>query len=94
MTRNETVLSIGLAFAIGCAVAPVAQQYVVRPAGAAPAGVQRWEQYCSLFPSLDPVQQARANEAMKKVDLELRNRGLEGWELTSTLTTQLGGGTD
>jgi hypothetical protein len=94
MARNETVLALGLAFAVGCAVAPVAQQYLVRPAGAAPAGVKRWEQYCSWQnQSAQSTWTDTIDEVTKTVSNDLKNRGQEGWELVSLSPVGTGVGT-
>jgi hypothetical protein len=78
MTRNGTALGLGLAFVLGCFAAPMTQQFVVRPAQAAPEGVHKWEQYCSVSPGYS------VQEATQNANQDLRNRGLEGWEITST----------
>ena len=82
MTRNQTLIIIGIAFVIGCIAGPMANQVVVRPAQAAPEGARKWEQYCS-FRKVDhgpvPFDDINGN-----TNDDLKSRGLEGWELTST----------
>jgi hypothetical protein len=82
MNRNQSVLTLCLAFVLGCVAMPITQKYVVRPANAAPEGVKKWEQYCTYkatnhWPNEFGEYGNPANEDMKQ-------RGLEGWELIST----------
>ena len=48
MTRNQTLITICIAFVMGCIAGPMASQVVVRPARAEPNGARKWEQYCSF----------------------------------------------
>jgi hypothetical protein len=87
MTHKQMVISLGVAFVLGCAVAPVANQVAIRPAQAAPEGVRRWEQYCSF--------QHRQSESIESlttsVNADLKARGIEGWELASSVPYTWGG---
>jgi hypothetical protein len=72
---------VGLAFVLGCFAAPAAQQLVARPVQAAPEGTRKWEQYCSYFQQ--PASGISAHEMADQLTPELKNRGLEGWELVT-----------
>ena len=89
MTRNQIALLLVFSFVLGCVVAPMANQFVVRPASAAPEGARKWEQYCS-FQSVRHWPN-KAEEYTDPTNADLKQRGLEGWELTST-TAVIGNG--
>jgi hypothetical protein len=92
MTHKQTVLSLGIAFVLGCVAAPVANQLAIRPAQAAPEGVRKWEQYCSYQRAQLVGWDKLYGALTSTINADLKARGLEGWELAST-TPIAGGGT-
>src|SRR5262249_29399815 len=84
MTPKQTVLSLGIAFVLGCVAAPVANQIAIRPAQAAPPGVGRWQQYCAYQELLNASKHEHFVEFAKDLSEDMKQRGLEGWELAST----------
>jgi invasion protein IalB len=80
MTRTPSVFGLGFAFVLGCVAAPLAQQYVARPASAAPESARRWEQYCT---SQRGGMVSNFTDVNDKVNEDLKQRGLEGFELVS-----------
>jgi hypothetical protein len=90
MNRIQTVRFV-LFFLLGCVAAPLVNRSLIRPASAASEGVRKWEQYCSFRqvaggPTKFDGINSQANE-------DLKARGLEGWELTSTMPLTLSGHT-
>jgi hypothetical protein len=78
MTRNQTLITICIAFVMGCIAGPMASQVVVRPARAEPNGARKWEQYCSFR------KVGYWDDVINDTNQDLKARGLEGWELAST----------
>jgi hypothetical protein len=80
MKHNRIPFVVLLAFVLGCFAGPMANQFVVRPAQAAPEGVRKWEQYCSYYATSGYITEG---DLRSNVNPDLKNRGLEGWELVS-----------
>lgn len=74
-------LSLLLALTIGCATGAVVRDFVVAPAHAVPPGVQKWAQFCSPYDKHG--QYLEAPGVAEAINPDLKNRGLEGWELVS-----------
>jgi hypothetical protein len=93
MPIRQTAIGLVLAFFVGCLVAPMVNQLLIRRAQAAPDGLKKWEQSCTVFASggyltrSGPEQLGRANE-------EIKSRGLDGWELVSVSATTASGNAD
>jgi hypothetical protein len=68
--------------------APLAEQYVARPAQAAPAGVTKWDQWCTSrsFPY------GEFAEALTGLNADLKNRGAEGYEIVTMTEVPSNGG--
>src|SRR5438876_10906466 len=82
-------VSLAVMFALGCAAGPAISAFVVRPAHAVPANVQKWTQFCAPYGGhgyLDAADIAGA------INPDIKNRGLEGWELVSAVPIAAGGG--
>jgi hypothetical protein len=87
MTRTQS-LALPFAFVLGCLAAPLAEQYVARPAQAAPEGVRKWDQWCTsrLFSFGDDP------EALAELNQDLKSRGAEGYEVASNIGMPAVGG--
>ncbi|MBK6580361.1 MAG: hypothetical protein IPG17_30200 [Sandaracinaceae bacterium] len=79
MTKQQALLTAGLAFFFGCASAP----FIVPPLSAqqAAAGVQRWEHRC-----VEVDGGWRYPEHATEVGQQM---GAEGWELAATVASAL-----
>jgi hypothetical protein len=64
----------------------VVSSFVVRPAHAVPPNVQKWAQYCS--PYSVPGEIPNAAMTAGAINPDLKNRGLEGWELIAVSPLQ------
>ncbi len=91
MNRNTAGLTVVGAFVVGCVAAPLAQQLVVRPAGAAPEGVRKWQQYCASTLSQGGFgRTGDFTDIGDKLNEDLTNRGAEGWELVTVAVDRMG----
>jgi hypothetical protein len=68
------------AFALGCSTFVVAGE--IKPRAAAAQNVARkWEQFCTY-------RSGQADEVSAKMNPDLKQKGLEGWELTTVTITE------
>lgn len=74
------------AFVLGCAAAPLAQQMVSRPARAAD-GTKKFDQWCSMR----TLSYGDDPEGLQKINDDLKARGLEGYELVTTVGSPTAG---
>lgn len=78
--RRITVTVLSLL--VGCAGGAMMHDYVVAPARAVPANVQKWAQFCTPYSGPGYI---RAADVAEAINPDLKNRGLEGWELVSAV---------